>query len=225
MPGKKLLIIVGKPGSGKSTTAAMATRQIANAFHFSVGDELRAIGLHGKASALSSELSGYSTELKFHRPVPPELATKVFEECVASSQQENIIVDGYPQYANLLPGFEEAVMRLYVSVIGVCHVTVPDAVARARLTSRGQRSPDVVENEQYLDGRLLSYRENTIPTIEKLAARYPVFTIDGSQQARAIADALAAIISAASSFGQPRPYGARIGLLAVDGVGQDAAGT
>lgn len=195
MPGRRLLIITGKPGSGKSTAAALATRQLANTVHFSVGDELRAIGLHGKPSALSTELSSYSTELKLHRPVPPELTTNVFEECVTRSQQENIIFDGYPQYANLLPGFEAAVMRLDVSVIGVCHVKVSDAVARARLASRGRRSPNVIEDKQYLDWRLLSYRENTIPTIQKLATRYPVFTIDGSQQVPAIAAALTAIIS------------------------------
>lgn len=196
MMGKRLLVITGKPGSGKSTAAAIAAQRIASTYHFSVGDELRAIGLHGKPSIFSTELSRYSAELRLHRPVPPELATKIFGECVSSSQKKNIIVDGYPQYTNLLPGFRETVTRLGVSVIGVCHVKVSDAVARARLTSRGQRSPDVIEDEQYLDGRLLSYRENTMPTLEKLATSYPVFAIDGSQQAKDIAGTLVSIFTA-----------------------------
>jgi len=60
---KELLLVTGKPGSGKSTVSELAAAQFIDCYYFSMGDEIRARGLNGKPSRYSDELKKYKTEL------------------------------------------------------------------------------------------------------------------------------------------------------------------
>lgn len=193
---KKLYLVHGKPGCGKTTASKLAALKLGEAYHFSIGDELRARVFDGKPSRYSAELQRYSEELRQSLPVPPHLASLVFEECVETSPYDTIIVDGYPQYPDRLPGFDQTLQKVGARVLAVCVINVSDDIARQRITGRAQRNANVLENEAYITKRLQGYQKNVVPTIDVLSQEYPVENINGDQTPEAIAHDLVAIMNA-----------------------------
>lgn len=191
--GKQLFLVQGKAGSGKTTASALAAVQLGGVYHFSMGEEVRARALHGKASRYSTELKQYAQELKQALPIPAHLAKLVFEECVQTSPYDTIIVDGYPQYPDRLPSFNATLQKLDAQVLAVGLIEIPDATARQRLHGRSRRS-NVVEDDAYISKRLASYKQNVIPVIEAFAQIYPVHAIDGSLGSPQVASQLVKLI-------------------------------
>lgn len=191
---KHLFLVAGKPGSGKTTASALAAGMLTDAYHFSIGDELRARALHDKPSRHSKQLKQYADELRQHLPVPPHLPPLVVEECLETSPAITVIVDGYPQYADRLPGFYESLERADAEVLAICVIDVSDGEARKRLNKREQRSADVAEDNAYIQKRLDGFYKNVITTLNALSARYPVYTLDGSRPPDEVAEALTRFI-------------------------------
>jgi len=190
---KKLLLVNGKPGSGKSTVSELAAAQFNDCYYFSMGEEIRARGLDGKPSRYSTELEEYKTELRLHKPLPPHLAVNVFEECLEQTDCLSVIVDGYPQFPDRLPRFHESLERVGARVIATCMIDVSDEVATERMNLRAQRTADVTEDKVFTSKRLKSYYENAEPTIQALANQYPLRLVDGSQPINAVVHDLVAI--------------------------------
>lgn len=190
-----LILVHGKPGSGKSTVSRLAAEQLGNVYHFSIGDELRARALHDKPSRHSSELKQYAEELRQALPVPPHLASLVFEECIETSPHQIVIVDGYPQYADRLPKFNETLEHVQAKVREICIIDVSDETARERIKGRSQRTAKVTEDEAYIQKRLDGYTKNVVPTIEVLSHEYPVHRLNGETDPQSVADQLLKIIS------------------------------
>jgi adenylate kinase len=177
---KNLILIHGKPGSGKSTVSRIAAERLRNVYHFSMGDELRSRALEGKPSRYSDELKEQAEALRQALPVPAHLAANVFEECVETSPHDTIIVDGYPQYPDRLPRFNETLEKVDAKVVAIVLIEVPDVVAAERIRGRAQRAETVAEDDAYITGRLMGYSKNVVPTIAVLSSEYPVTHIDGT---------------------------------------------
>lgn len=191
---KELYLIHGKPGSGKTTASKMAAKKLGDAYHFSIGAELRARALDNKPSQYSDNLKPYAENLRQSLPIPPEIVALVFQECVASSPYETIIVDGYPQYPDRLPAFEATLKSVTAEVLAICLVDVSDDIARQRMGGREQRTAGVIEDGAYISKRLEGYEANLIPTIEALSHDYPITIIDGMQAPEAVANDLVRVI-------------------------------
>ena len=183
---KILFLVAGKPGSGKSTASKLAATKLGNVYHFSMGDELRARGLFGKASKHSEEAKRYANEMKQSLPVPASLSAKVFEECVQTSPYDTIIVDGYPQYQDRLLGFSETIERVDATIAAIFKIDISDKVAFERLSNRKQRT-DAEEDHAYIAKRLQGYIANVVPTVSILAKDYPLIVIDGNQPPEQVA--------------------------------------
>jgi adenylate kinase len=193
---KQLFLIAGKPGSGKSTVSRLAAMQLGDAYHFSMGDEIRARALHGKPSRYGEQLKTCVDAIKASLPIPHELVAGVFEECIADSTINTIIVDGYPQYPDRLPAFDETNARVDAAVIAVCIIDVSDDVARMRLLGREGRFADVTEDDKYVAKRLAGFTKNVVPTVDVLAGKYPIHHVDGSGTPDQVAAELVRIVRA-----------------------------
>jgi adenylate kinase family enzyme len=192
---ERLFLVHGKPGSGKSTASQTAAKKLGDAYTFSMGNEIRARALHGKPSQHARELSQYTEQLRQSLPVPPDLVGKVVKECIETSPHETIIVDGYPQYPDRLPGFNSMIKELGAQILATYLIDVPDEIAKERLLGREQRLAEVAEDEAFITRRLAGFQRNVIPVIDALSQDYPVHIIDGSQDANGVANDLASSIS------------------------------
>ena len=188
-------MVGGKPGSGKSTATKLAAELIGNIYYFSMGDEIRARGLDGKASIYKDELELLAEDLRQSKPVPAHLASGVFEECIEQSPYDRILVDGYPQHYNRLPGFNESLEKVGGKVLAVFKIDVDDQTASQRLKTRTKRFVEVGENDDaYIDHRLKQYRENIAPALDILAEQYPMHVIDGARKPEGVAKSIVDLV-------------------------------
>ncbi|MDB5166386.1 MAG: adk [Candidatus Saccharibacteria bacterium] len=190
---KQLFLVSGKPGSGKTTVSELAAQDL-GVYHFSMGEELRLRTLHGKPSRFSQALAEHAETLKQHLPLPADLLASVFEECIETSPRDIIIIDGYPQYPDRLPRFQQTLDDTGSVVRAICSIDVSDDIARKRMAGRADRASDVAENEAFVTKRLNGFVTNVTPTITVLAATHPAHTIDGSQSPETVAADLVEII-------------------------------
>jgi adenylate kinase family enzyme len=139
-----------------------------------MGDHIRAI-LAGEIesahiAALQKEIEG----LKHHIPPRHETTLGIFREFMdLNATAELVVVDGHPRDA------DRAALR-EVGAIAVCRFDISNAEAIARSQAREQRFEDAPEDEVSVLARLERYRADTLPVLERLAAEFPSYVLDGN---------------------------------------------
>ena len=89
---KKIIILLGPPGSGKGTQGAILSRELALP-HISTGDIFRQMIL--KESEESKMLASYMSEGKL---VPTDTVNQVVRKFILSDEcKDGCIIDGYPR--------------------------------------------------------------------------------------------------------------------------------
>lgn len=112
MKTPELLIIGGKPFSGKSTISRTYAAQSNNTIkHLSMGERLRAISKGEVSSHYSEALAKSEGALKAHDPVAKELPIAVFEEFIREESPDLVLLDAFPRYPDRLDLFRRAVNR------------------------------------------------------------------------------------------------------------------
>jgi len=89
---KNLFLIIGAPGSGKTTDASIIAQHDEKFAHFSTGDLLRAEVASG--SELGKLIDGFISKGNL---VPLDVVVNAIVSAIKSSNKSNIIIDGYPR--------------------------------------------------------------------------------------------------------------------------------
>ena len=89
---KKLFLIIGAPGSGKTTDAELIAQRNENISHFSTGDMLRAEVASN--SPRGQEINNYISQGLI---VPIEIVIETIVTAIAAAPTEVVIIDGYPR--------------------------------------------------------------------------------------------------------------------------------
>ena len=145
---KKLFLIIGAPGSGKTTDASIIAEKNDNIVHYSTGDMLRKEVASG--SELGKEIESFISKGAL---VPLEIIVNTIVSAINNAPVANVLIDGYPRSVEQMTAFDELVAKEEnIELASVIEVRVSEDVAKERILGRAadakpgeERSDDSIE--------------------------------------------------------------------------------
>jgi len=159
---KKLFLIIGAPGSGKTTDAQIiATNNADSIVHFSTGDLLRAEVAN--KTALGQTIDKYISKGNL---VPLDIVIDTIVSVIKKSDKPVILIDGFPRSVEQMEALDKILENeTDVELKSVIEVDVSEAVAKERILGRARGSDD---NEEVFKNRMKVY----IEPIDKIRSFY-----------------------------------------------------
>lgn len=150
---KYLILIIGAPGSGKTTDAEIIAKNNPDTMdHFSTGELLR------KEAKSGSELGKIIDEkINEGELVPVNIAVETITKAIKNSKKKIILVDGFPRSVEQMMELEkELLYNPNIKLSMVFEVQVSEEVARQRVLGRARGSDD---KEEVFINRMKIYNE------------------------------------------------------------------
>jgi len=186
---KKLFLIIGAPGSGKTTDAELiAANNPEFITHYSTGDMLRAEVASG--SERGRIIDSYISKGNI---VPIEIAIETITSAIKSAPTSNVILDGYPRSIEQMSELDKFLQAdSGIELIQVIEVYVSETVARERVLGRARGADD---NSEVFDNRMKVYSE----PLKEIQAFYTtkniLHVINGERTIEAIVDEMQTFIT------------------------------
>lgn len=150
------LVLVGPPGAGKGTQAAVLSEQL-GVPHISTGDLFRAN--IGNETPLGQKAKSYMDAGEL---VPDEVTNEMVRDRLADEDAaKGFLLDGYPRNTAQADVLREMLAEKGVELTAVLQFDVPEEELVKRMLARG-RSDDT---EDVIRRRLAVYREETEPLL------------------------------------------------------------
>lgn len=139
---KELFLIIGAPGSGKTTDATIISENNASIAHYSTGDLLRTEV--ASKSKLGKEIESYISKGNL---VPLAIVVNTIVNAIRTCEEDYILIDGYPRSVEQMTELDK-VLEEYKNEIqlrSVIEVEVSEEVAKERVLGRNRGDDDSVE--------------------------------------------------------------------------------
>ena len=171
---KNLFLIIGAPGSGKTTDANIIAQNNESIAHYSTGDLLRAEVASG--SELGAKIDSFISKGNL---VPLEIVVGAITSAIKSSPKDFIIIDGYPRSVEQMSKFDEVLKSEdEIELSAVIEVAVSENTAKERVLGRARGADD---NEQVFYNRMKVFNE-PIGEIRDFYTKKGVFySVDGER--------------------------------------------
>jgi adenylate kinase len=138
---KELFLIIGAPGSGKTTDAELIAKRYENITHYSTGDMFRAEVATG--SELGKTINKY---VSVGNLVPIDIVIKTIVTAIKNAPTSTVIIDGYPRSIEQMEELDKYLStENEVKLINVIEVEVSQEVACNRVLGRARGEDDNVE--------------------------------------------------------------------------------
>ena len=149
---KKLFLIIGAPGSGKTTDAELIAASDENISHYSTGDMLRA-----EVASKSERGQEIDKFISKGLIVPIEIVISTIVNAIKSAPTPNVILDGYPRSIEQMDELSKYLKdEKNVILTSVIEVEVSEETARDRVLGRARGADD---NNEVFDNRMKVYTE------------------------------------------------------------------
>jgi len=174
---KKLFLIIGAPGSGKTTDANMIAQKHSDKIvHYSTGDMLREEVASG--SELGQTIESYISKGAL---VPLNIIIDTIVSAIKNAPVHTILIDGYPRSEEQMTAFDELVSKEDdIELVSVIEVRVSEEVARERILGRraeaapGEERSD--DSEEVFNDRMKIYTE-PLEAIQKFYTDKGILTV------------------------------------------------
>ncbi|OQX75101.1 MAG: adenylate kinase [Campylobacteraceae bacterium 4484_4] len=184
---KKLFLIIGAPGSGKTTDAELIAKRHENITHYSTGDMFRAEVASG--SERGKIIQSYIDKGNL---VPIDIVIETIVGAIKKAPTDVVVIDGFPRSEEQMEELDKYLQKdKEVELVNVIEVEVSEETARERVLGRGRGADD---NNEVFDNRMKVYLE-PLPAIEKFYAQKGLLKkIDGEGTIEEIVDTMDAFI-------------------------------
>ena len=154
---KKLFLIIGAPGSGKTTDAELIAAKHNNITHYSTGDMFRAEILSG-----SKRGQIIDTYVSAGNIVPIDIAIETIIGAIKKAPTPIVVIDGYPRSVEQMQELDNYLINeKEVELVNVIEIEVSQNTAFQRVLGRAADA-DVVradDNEEVFLNRMKLYIE------------------------------------------------------------------
>jgi adenylate kinase len=184
---KSLFLIIGAPGSGKTTDAQIIAKDDENIAHFSTGELLRA-EIKTKSS-LGKTIESFINKGNI---VPVEIALEAIIKAIKSTTCKTILIDGYPRSIEQMIGLNNKLKSENdITLKGVIEVVVSDEVAQDRVLGRNRGIDD---DMKVFEHRMKVYKE-PLKDIENFYKKQNLlFKVNGNQDIKSVVEEINKII-------------------------------
>ncbi len=184
---KKLFLIIGAPGSGKTTDAELIAENHKNITHYSTGDMFRA-----EVESGSQRGALIDTYISKGLIVPIDIAIETIITAIKNAPTEIIIIDGYPRSFEQMNELDKYLVdESEVKLVNIIEVVVSPEVARDRVLGRARGADDNVE---VFNNRMKVYIEPLKTIQDFYESKNLLVKIDGERTIKEIVDEMETFI-------------------------------
>ncbi|MEZ5440203.1 MAG: adenylate kinase [Lysobacterales bacterium] len=183
------IVLLGAPGSGKGTQAALLKERL-SVPHISTGDLLRAAVRAGTALGKQAQAVMERGELVSDAIVLGMLEERLGEADIAAG----FILDGYPRNLEQAQALDQLLARLQQPVDYAVQLDVDEAIILDRISLRGAAEGRADDNPESVRRRLQVYRDQTAPVIEHFAGQGKLSRVEGTGTVEEIAERIVACL-------------------------------
>jgi adenylate kinase len=184
---KKLFLIIGAPGSGKTTDAELIAERHEGITHYSTGDMFRAEVASG--SELGKTIDSYVSAGNL---VPIDIVINTIVGAIKKAPTDVVIIDGYPRSVEQMEELDKyLISEDGVELVNVIEVDVSEEVARDRVLGRARGADD---NNEVFNNRMKVYTEPLKDIQSFYSSKAILHNINGERTIEEIVDEMDAFI-------------------------------